>query len=131
MKLRILGCSGGIGGRHLRTTSFLLDHDILIDAGTAAADLSIAELAAIEAGAQEFEPGDDGEILFLTDLADLDAVSHALPQFGFTVHSAKLGYRAKNPVTVSSDADREEVEAFLEALDSHDDVQHVYVGLAG
>jgi ribonuclease BN (tRNA processing enzyme) len=48
MKLRILGCSGGIGGRHLRTTSFLLDHDILIDAGTAAADLSIAELAAID-----------------------------------------------------------------------------------
>ena len=48
MKLRILGCSGGIGGRHLRTTSFLLDHDILIDAGTAASDLSIAELAAID-----------------------------------------------------------------------------------
>lgn len=48
MKLRILGCSGGIGGRHLRTTSFLLDHDILIDAGTGAADLSIVELAAID-----------------------------------------------------------------------------------
>ncbi|EKE18105.1 MAG: beta-lactamase-like protein, partial [uncultured bacterium] len=38
MKLRVLGCSGGIGGRHLRTTSFLVDHDILIDAGTGAAD---------------------------------------------------------------------------------------------
>ncbi|PKO89684.1 MAG: 3',5'-cyclic-nucleotide phosphodiesterase [Betaproteobacteria bacterium HGW-Betaproteobacteria-10] len=48
MKLRVLGCSGGIGGRHLRTTSFLVDHDILIDAGTGAADLSIAELAAID-----------------------------------------------------------------------------------
>ena len=29
-----------------------------------------------------------------------------------------------------SDAEREEVEAFLEAMDSDDDVQHVYVGLA-
>lgn len=48
MKLRVLGCSGGIGGRHLRTTSFLVDHDILIDAGTGVADLSIAELAAID-----------------------------------------------------------------------------------
>lgn len=48
MKLRILGCSGGIGGRHLRTTSLLLDHDILIDAGTGVADLSIAELAVID-----------------------------------------------------------------------------------
>ncbi|HEY3433188.1 MAG TPA: 3',5'-cyclic-nucleotide phosphodiesterase [Rhodocyclaceae bacterium] len=48
MKVRVLGCSGGIGGRHLRTTSFLLDHDILVDAGTGVADLSIAELAQID-----------------------------------------------------------------------------------
>ena len=48
MKLRILGCSGGIGGRHLRTTSMLLDHDILIDAGTGVTDLSITELAMID-----------------------------------------------------------------------------------
>jgi ribonuclease BN (tRNA processing enzyme) len=48
MKLRVLGCSGGIGGRHLRTTSLLVDHDILIDAGTGVADLSIAELAVID-----------------------------------------------------------------------------------
>jgi ribonuclease BN (tRNA processing enzyme) len=48
MKVRILGCSGGIGGRHLRTTSMLVDHDILIDAGTGVADLPLAELAMID-----------------------------------------------------------------------------------
>lgn len=48
MKIRILGCSGGIGGRHLRTTSILVDHDILVDCGTGVADLSIAELAQID-----------------------------------------------------------------------------------
>jgi len=48
MKLRVLGCSGGIGGRHLRTTALLLDEDILIDCGTGVADLSIDELARIE-----------------------------------------------------------------------------------
>ena len=48
MKVRILGCSGGIGGRHLRTTSMLVDRDILIDAGTGVADLSLAELAMID-----------------------------------------------------------------------------------
>lgn len=48
MKLRVLGCSGGIGGRNQRTTSFLLDRDILIDAGTGVGDLSIAELALID-----------------------------------------------------------------------------------
>ena len=40
--------SGGIGGRHLRTTSLLLDHDILIDAGTGVGDLSLAELTPID-----------------------------------------------------------------------------------
>ena len=48
MKVRILGCSGGIGGKHLRTTSMLVDHDILIDAGTGLADLTLAELAMID-----------------------------------------------------------------------------------
>ncbi|MES2771806.1 MAG: 3',5'-cyclic-nucleotide phosphodiesterase [Pseudomonadota bacterium] len=47
MKITVLGCSGGIGGDALRTTSLLIDDDILIDAGTGAADLSLAALAAI------------------------------------------------------------------------------------
>jgi YebC/PmpR family DNA-binding regulatory protein len=90
------------------------------------------EVAAIEAGAQDFEPADkDGTVLFITDTADLDAVCKALPAQGFTVASAKLGYRPKNPVTLANDAEREEVEAFLEAMDADDDVQNVYVGLAG
>jgi ribonuclease BN (tRNA processing enzyme) len=47
MKLKILGCSGGIGGDS-RTTSMLLDHDILIDAGTGVGDLSLMEMANID-----------------------------------------------------------------------------------
>ncbi len=47
MKLRTLGCSGGIGG-NLRTTSLLLDHDVLIDAGTGVGDLSLAEMCVID-----------------------------------------------------------------------------------
>lgn len=47
MKLRVLGCSGGIGAR-ARTTSFLVDEDILVDAGTGVEDLSIDELARID-----------------------------------------------------------------------------------
>jgi YebC/PmpR family DNA-binding regulatory protein len=97
------------------------------------------ELAAIEAGAQDFEPvGEDAEgkpspaTLFLTDPTDLDVVSRALPTQGFTVLSAKLGYRPKNPVNPASlsAAELEEVEAFLAAIDAHDDVQDVFVGLA-
>ena len=47
MRIKILGCSGGIGG-DLRTTSFLVDDDILIDAGTGVGDLLIDELAKID-----------------------------------------------------------------------------------
>ena len=48
MQLRVLGCSGGIGGLQNRTTSFLVDLDILIDAGTGVGDLSLAELVRID-----------------------------------------------------------------------------------
>jgi transcriptional/translational regulatory protein YebC/TACO1 len=89
------------------------------------------EMAAIEAGAQDFEPGEDGATLFLTEPADLDAVQKALPGQGFTVLSAKLGYQPKNPVSGLSDEQMAEVEAFLEGLDNHDDVQDMFVGLAG
>lgn len=47
MKLRVLGCSGGIGG-NLHTTSLLLDRDVLIDAGTGVAGLSLAEMSGID-----------------------------------------------------------------------------------
>lgn len=46
MKLRILGCSGGIGGA-LRTTSMLIDDDILIDAGTGLGELTVDEMKRI------------------------------------------------------------------------------------
>ena len=92
-----------------------------------------ADTAAIEAGAQDLEAAEEGNTLFYTDPAELDIVSRALPAHGFTVVSAKLGYRPKNPVDPSSLSAEalEEVEAFLAAIDAHDDVQEVYVALAG
>lgn len=47
MRIRVLGCSGGIGdGRH--TTSFLVDGDILVDCGTGVTSLTHAELRRID-----------------------------------------------------------------------------------
>jgi ribonuclease BN (tRNA processing enzyme) len=44
---RVLGCSGGIGeGRH--TTSYLVDSDMLIDAGSGVGRLSLDEMKAID-----------------------------------------------------------------------------------
>jgi ribonuclease BN (tRNA processing enzyme) len=47
MRVKVLGCSGGIGGS-LRTTAFLVDNDILLDAGTGVGDLSLEQLARID-----------------------------------------------------------------------------------
>ena len=47
MKIRVLGCSGAIA-RDCRTTSFLVDHDILLDAGTGVGDLTLDEMLGIE-----------------------------------------------------------------------------------
>jgi len=48
VRLRVLGCSGGIGGPDLRTTSFLVDHDVLLDAGSGVGELPLAELVRID-----------------------------------------------------------------------------------
>ncbi len=94
------------------------------------------EEEAIEAGAQDLEAqnaeddgGEAGGAIFYTDPTDLDLVRTALEGRAWTVSSAKLIYKAKNPLTLD-DASAAEVEAFLEALDDDDDVQNLYVGLA-
>ena len=46
MQIRILGWSGGIGA-NLRTTSFLIDDDLLIDAGTGLGDLPLNQMTGI------------------------------------------------------------------------------------
>lgn len=48
MRVNVLGCSGGIGGRNQRTTALLVDQDLLLDAGTGVGDLEIDALAAID-----------------------------------------------------------------------------------
>ena len=128
--VRVLFRKGQLGTPGSVTWDY--DHVGLVEAE--AKDGADPEVAAIEAGAQDFEPGDDeGTTLFITDPADVDVVSKALPDHGFTVLSAKLGYKAKNPVdpsTLSAEA-LAEVESFLAEIDENEDVQNVYAGLGG
>jgi YebC/PmpR family DNA-binding regulatory protein len=129
-EMRVLFRKGQLGTSGSVAWDF--DHVGMIEAEPAAPGAD-AEMAAIEAGAQDLEPGDeDGTTMFLTDPADLDLVSRALPAQGFTVLSAKLGYKAKNPISAASlSAEQlEEVEAFLGAIDDNDDVQNVFAGFA-
>ena len=129
-EMRVLFRKGQLGTSGSVAWDF--DHVGMIEAEPTAPGAD-ADMAAIEAGAQDLEAGEEeGTTLFLTDATDLDLVSRALPAQGFTVLSAKLGYKAKNPVKpadLSAEA-LEEVVAFLAAIDANDDVQNVFAGLA-
>ncbi|NBA95959.1 YebC/PmpR family DNA-binding transcriptional regulator [Pseudomonas sp. R5(2019)] len=129
-QIRVLFRKGQLGAEG--SVSWDFNHVGMIEATPDTADADPEE-AAIEAGAQEVEEADEGATLFITEITDLDAVQKALPGQGFTVTSAKIGYISKNPVdpTSLSEAQLAEVEEFLEAIDGNDDVQNVYVGLAG
>ena len=127
-EVRVLFRGGQLGGEGSVAWDF--DHVGLIEARAEDSEADEDE-AAIEAGAKDVEPaGDDGLTQFITDTADLDTVCRALPTFGFTVESAKIGYRPKNPQSLSGEQ-RQEVETFLSAIHEHDDVQEVYVALEG
>ena len=130
-EMRVLFRKGQLGTSG--SVSWDFNHVGLIEAAPLQAGAD-ADSAAIEAGAQDLEAGEEeGTTLFITEPADLDLVSRALPAQGFNVLSVKLGYKPKNPVnstTLSAEA-LAEVEAFLAAIDEHDDVQEMYVGLAG
>lgn len=102
MRLHILGCSGGLGGspqpsasmlqpRPHRTSSFLLDQDILIDAGTGVEDLSVDELRLIDHVFLTHSHLDHICALPLMldtvgSLRDKPVVVHALPE---TIHALK------------------------------------------
>jgi len=130
-EMRVLFRKGQLGT--LGSVAWDFDHVGLIEAEPQKPDAD-PEIAAIEAGAQDFEAAEEeGTTLFLTAPADLDLVNKALPAQGFAVLSSKLGYRPKNPVDPASlSAEQlEEVESFLAALDANEDVQNVFAGLGG
>jgi YebC/PmpR family DNA-binding regulatory protein len=94
-----------------------------------------AESDAIETGAQEVEPLEAEEIpaghkgaRFLTEMKDLDSVSKALKAAGWNILAAEMRYLAKNFTELDAAA-RKQVTDFLNALDDHDDVHHVYAAM--
>lgn len=128
-EMRVLFRKGQLGTSG--SVSWDFDHVGLIEA-EASGQGADPELAAIEAGAQDFHPAeDDGATVFITDPGDLDLVNRALPAQGFTVVSSRLGYLPKNPIDPASlNAEQlQEVETFLAALDANEDVQNVFAGL--
>jgi YebC/PmpR family DNA-binding regulatory protein len=128
-KRGVLGVTG--------SNKFLFDHVGIVEAHhpDPAVDL---EAAAIEAGANDFEPlghhqNDDipegrTGARFTTDRTAVHAVSTWLAQHGWSVVTSELGYIAK-VIPELDEAARSDVGEFLQEIDDHDDVQRVWAAL--
>jgi YebC/PmpR family DNA-binding regulatory protein len=129
-EIRVLFKKGVLGAAH--SNKFLFDHVGIVEA-THEKQGQDLETVAIEVGAQNVEPlehvpEDHVGARFVTDVPDLDTVTKALRQAGWSVTLSEVGYVAKDPVTLPAEQ-RTDVETFLAALDDNDDVHRIYTAL--
>ena len=85
-------------------------------------------LAAIEAGAEDVTPLEDGTVEVYTQFQDLKSVEESLEQMGFKVASAEKVY-IPNTYVEPSDTDAQSILKFIERLEDLDDVQEVYTNM--
>ncbi|MDP3963738.1 MAG: YebC/PmpR family DNA-binding transcriptional regulator, partial [bacterium] len=83
------------------------------------------ELKVIDAGAEDLKQTDAGLVVY-TAPEKLMEVKKSLEGAGIAVGETGFEYIAKNPVSVSDEKVREQLEKFFEVLDEHDDVQEIY-----
>ena len=126
--MRVLFRNGQMGAK----VAFFFDHVGIVEATHEGKTMDL-ESVAIEAGAQNVEPlehppEDHVGARFFTDRTDLDAVTSVLRKGGWSVTASEMGYVAKEPMELPEDQ-RKDVEAFLEAIDDHDDCHRIYTAL--
>ena len=119
------------------SNKFLFEHVGLVEAHHPDAAIDL-EAAAIEAGANDFEPlahaqNDDipegrAGARFITERTAVHAVSSWLKKNGWTVITAEIGYLAKNYPDLD-ETQRAEVGEFLQELEDHEDVQRVWAAV--
>jgi YebC/PmpR family DNA-binding regulatory protein len=134
-EMRLLFKRGQLGAPG--SNKFLFDHVGIVEAHHPDAGVDI-EAAAIEAGANDFEPlthaqnddipADRTGAHFITERAATAAVSKWLAANGWTVVTSELGYVAKSFPSLS-DGHKAEVGEFLQSLDDHDDVHRVWAAV--
>ena len=85
--------------------------------------------AALEAGADDVVPNDDGSIEVLTDPYQFGEVKEALEKAGFVAEFGEVTMKPLNDTELAGD-DAVRMQKLLDALESLDDVQAVYTSAA-
>jgi YebC/PmpR family DNA-binding regulatory protein len=105
------------------SVAFLFDRKGRITYPAAAGSEDEVMLAAIEAGAEDVESGEDGHVIWCADI-DLNDVSTALDAVLGESESARLVWRPQTTTELDLDA-AQTLMGLMEALEDDDDVQSV------
>jgi YebC/PmpR family DNA-binding regulatory protein len=81
--------------------------------------------AALEAGAEDVQTGEDGSIEVLCAPGDFEAVKDALEKAGLKPELAEVTMRAENTIALTGE-DAQRMQKLLDVLEDLDDVQEVY-----
>lgn len=107
---------------------FMFDRKGLIGVPATAASFDEVFEAALEAGAEDVQQGDDQHQI-MTSATSFAQVKKALADKGWELSTAELAYVAQNTVTPDAETTRK-VEELISDLEDNDDVQNVYSNLA-
>ncbi len=116
---------GSIGTQGCVSYMFDEKGQILIDREVCDMDADDLMMAALDAGAEDFNEEDDS-FEILTAPSDFTVVREALEQAGIEMADAKVTMLPQNYVSITDEADINKIERILSLLDEDDDVQEVY-----
>lgn len=118
------------GGGNIGTqgcVSFMFDKkgQIIIDKEECSMDADELMMAALDAGAEDFDEDDDS-FEILTDPDSCGTVREALEALGIKMAQAEVTMIPQNYVTLTSEDDIKQMNRILDLLDDDDDVQEVW-----
>ncbi len=106
--------------------SFMFDHKgVLVIDRTEDMDEETVEMAAIEAGAEDFVV-EETHFEIYTEISDLGAVREELAKEGYEFSMAELRYLPQTMTELTSEADIKSMNKLIDLLEENDDVQNVY-----
>jgi YebC/PmpR family DNA-binding regulatory protein len=125
--LRSIFAKGGGALGETGSVAFQFERKGVLRYPAAAADADTMLEAAIEAGAEDVESGEEGHEVS-TSVEDFAAVRDALEARFGTAETGRLEWWPSTTLTLDEEK-AGEVMKLLDALDDHDDVQQVYANL--
>ena len=117
-----IGAPGCVAWQFTQKSTFLVEgvsEDQVMEA-LLAADADAGEITAIDAGDAT------KQVAITAEANQFDAVQKALQSAKFTISSAELTKLPDNPIDITDAETQHALEALIETLDDHDDVQEVF-----